>query len=90
MPAYHIVENPDWDPAHAPPTGYYFDHDRSEGATPAEAVRAWAEGCAAGGPTWSCTVWAVDVATREATRVRLTVKWAASYEAAALPPEPTP
>jgi len=96
VPKYHIVDNMDHVAytVSRPGIGHVkvqCDYDEAEGTTPAEAVRAWAEGFADGeGPEQSCTVWAVDTATGEHTRVRLTATWSVSYEAAELPPEPAP
>jgi len=96
VPVYHIIDDPDWSPYAASPRELsqrylHLVFDEAEGATPAEAVRAWASGFEPGeGPQKNGTLWAVDVATREATRVRLTVAWGVTYRAAELPPEPAP
>jgi hypothetical protein len=89
MPTYHIVDEMDH-VAYISRPGE-CDYDDAEGSTPAEAVLAWAGGFEPGeGPQKNGTLWVVDVATREATRVRLTVAWGVTYRAAELPPEPTP
>jgi hypothetical protein len=89
MPVYHIVDEMDH-VAYISRPGE-CDYDEAEGATPAEAVLAWAKSRVwVLDPDRRCSVWAVDTATGEHTRVRLTATWEVSYEAAELPPKPEP
>jgi hypothetical protein len=97
VPAYHIFDAEGLVPYLLYRNGRVVDglrFDEAEGATPAEAVLAWAKSRVwVLDPDRRCTVWAVDTATGEHTRVRLTATWEVSYEAAALPapaPEPEP